>query len=190
MSYRKVLACAASAWLAMPAAPLVAQDAAAWTWARAHSGNGIYSVELPCRAEEVALHSAMLVRSRADVLVRARVERAARTVACRRGGTVFTVEMVTIQDDAPLPTPAYDQLASGVRAALPVKGLEVRETMHSGRRMLTSRQVSGGTVGQTGVIEVTDRSYLLLIAGTGSEAPQAEIDAHIGRFFASVEVGN
>jgi len=190
VNHRKLLACALLAGLAMPATPLVAQADAAWTWARAHSGNGVYSVELPCSAAEVALHSALLVRSRADALVRARVERAARTVACRRGGTVFTVEMVSVPDDAPLPAPAFDQLASGVRAALPVAGVEVRETMRSGRRMLTSRQLSGGAVAQTAVIEIDDRSYLLLLAGTGSAAPQAEIDAHIGRFFASVEVRN
>lgn len=164
-----------------------AEAAPAWTWLRAESGNGAYSVEVPCTNEEVALHTAMLTRSNARVPVAEREERAAATVACRRGGAVFSVQLVTPRDLQPS-EPAYDQIVNQVRASLPIAGLDVNEAMHDGRRMLTSRQQSGGTIGKTGIIEVSDRSYLLLVAGSGNGEPVT--DEQIDRFFHSVEVAS
>lgn len=173
--------------LAISATAAAVEGAPAWTWLRAESGNGVYSVEVPCTHGEVDLHTAMLTSSNVRLPVAEREERAAAMVACRRGGAVFTVQLVTPRDLQPS-VPAYDQIVSRVRASLPRAGLEVTETMHDGRRMLMSRQQSGATIGKTGIIEVSDRSYLLLVAGSGNG--ETVTDDQIDRFFASVEIAS
>lgn len=173
--------------LATSTAAVVAEDAPAWTWLRAESGNGAYSVEVPCTAAEVELHTAMLTSANVRVPAAEREERAAAMVACRRGGGIFTVQLVTPRDLEPS-VPAYDQIVNRVRASLPIAGLEVNESTHDGRRMLTSRQQSGGTIGKTGIIEVSDRSYLLLVAGSGNG--ETVTDEQIDRFFQSVELAS
>lgn len=170
--------------LAMPSAVMAAEDAPAWTWLRAESGNRAYSVEVPCTAGEVELQTAVLTMR---VPAAERQARAAAMVACRRGGAIFTVQVVTPSDLEPS-VPAYDQIVNRVRASLPVAGLDVNESTHDGRRMLTTRQQSGGTIGKTGIIEVSDRSYLLLIAGSGNG--ETVTDEQIDRFFQSVELAS
>lgn len=183
MRYCRNFLCAVAACLALASGPASAWDAVDDdVWVRATSDDGTYSVELPCGAEEVLTHSTAMALSRAAL--------GGGTLACLRGGTLFSVQMVSAADDEPLPSPIFDMLIEGLRAETLDDGVVLTETSLAGHRAVITEEIESDAMARTGIVELSDRSYLFMMSGAipNQGSVPADFAEQVERFFSSMEI--
>ena len=68
--------------------------------------------------------------------------------------------------------------------------MELTQVTVSGRRAIFSREYKDGGVAQTGIVEISNGSYLMVLGGGIPELGEVpeDIEVMIDRFFASLEV--
>jgi hypothetical protein len=172
--------CIAIAIAPMPSAG-DAQDGPSARWSRAMPADQSFSVEVPCSTEQVThIPPGQVRRREGDEQV---------SVTCEAGGAIFFASRVVVPVDRPLPRPLFDLMRDSISAAGVGSSMSIADFSASGRRAFSGRQTSDAlVVGQTSLIELTDHSCLLLITGAGGSSPSRDMEQHIDRFIASVEV--
>lgn len=192
MITRFAFSVAAFASLALASTAASANSTDGWSWTRSAAQGGAYSADLPCSPEQVALQTNAYVLSRGDVLVEKRQERAADTLFCNLDGSIFRIEIIKAGASDALPSSLFDLVLGGIRSAPKRDVVVITETEHAGRRALFSQEASDSMIARTGVIELSDRSYMLLIGGAklSSDVTAADMVSVLDRFFASVEFQN
>lgn len=178
-----VAACAMGVALALPVQGVAAQIADAWTWARAEAGNGVYSIETPCAAAELAEAQAMPIEAFANLkfLPDSRI-------ICLKGDTLLVAGVAEAPDAPADAASAFDTLVATLNSDVSGGSKPVLTTL-AGRRAMVNREQKGGKVAQVGIIELSRTQLLILIGGTDdaslSVAAQGEM---LDRFYASLKV--
>lgn len=163
---------------------LAAVSSDALVWSRTVSPDGTLSAETPCTAGEI--HAGRAIPN-AQLPIRNYVPES--RILCRAGGRAFMAGVIDV-NDAPAGVSAYDHLVEMLGKRAPAQG-KPSQTVIAGRRAIINRAVRGGTIAQTGFIEVGPKKIVTVVAGSMPGAGEiADMGAAIDRFYGSIEVKN
>jgi hypothetical protein len=174
--------CALGLALAVPAQGAVAGAGEAWTVAV--SPDGVFSVETPCTASEVAGMDYMPE----DTLPGVTLDKKTRVI-CFKGGMMYLGVVLKV-GTPPKGESMFDALVESVANSNDVKGSPKQATI-GGRRALVNRagDDGDGIVAQTGFVELNPREILFLFSGgEGKSVSVADQAKAIDRFFGSAKV--
>ena len=134
-----------------------------WAWERLEPRIGVYSVELPCNAEQADAFGGLLAISKAPFV-------AGSTRACMKDAAAFTSSLMgfaDLRDDA----------------------TDIAETTINGRRAIMNTVEKKDGYSKVAIIEVSRFGVLIIIGDIrkGLAVSREEGDALIARFFDSLE---
>ncbi len=152
-------------------------------WSVAAAPNGALTVETPCSASEIAA----LQSAPPDLIPNLELAPQSR-VLCVKDPLIFLVGQVNAEDLPAGTTSLFDALVEQVSADRNASGRPTQTTI-LGRRAIVNREERDGIVAQTGFIEISRTSAVMLIAGArNSSLGVASQRQAIERFYGSISV--
>ena len=178
---RNIIAIFASLLVGHLSSAASAQPAAEEGWTRVSPPDGSYSVEVPCSADQITnIPPPQARRQEGDERV---------TVTCEADGVVFFASRVSVPADVQLPKSLFDLMRDSLISSELGSNMSVTDLTVSERRVLRSREANAdGLIGQTDIVEVGDRSALLLVVGAASGTTTSNVEHGVDRFVGSFEV--
>lgn len=161
------------------ASPAGAQEAAPWT--RFSAPSALFSVEVPCAAEEVA----RVAQLPADVGVGTPFDPANR-VMCLADDWLYMAGALTEPAAKTGERPVFDTIREAVLANKTAAGVQ-RDVTIDGRRAFINRELKDGMLADAGFVEV-DKATIILISSGGKVRQDVDAAAALERFAQSLRI--